>query len=219
MSEGATWMADELEALTSPDGRERSGRLGETGLGDAGAFEALGDGSGRLVTGAAVDRGAVLSLRRLTLDDAADLHRIFSDPATHTVLDGPVDDPAITRDWLRRRDEAHRRRGVVWYGVRESRRLGIHAPLIGNAGLFFERAGEEPELGFEIRRPFQGRGFGRRIAEAVVAEGHRVGHRRIWAFSRPWNAASRRALARVGFVEVRTEADGRGPLIRLRHLA
>ena len=48
-------------------------------------------------------------------------------------------------------------------------------------------------------------------------EAHRAGFPRIWATVRPWNAASLRALKRVGFREVRVEHDERGALVFLVH--
>jgi RimJ/RimL family protein N-acetyltransferase len=153
-----------------------------------------------------------LTLRVLTIGDAPELHLIFSDPTTHTIGDGAIPDIADTRAWLQRRVERRRQHGFAWYGVRRR-----DSTLIGNVGLFIGRTGVEPELGFEIRSADQRRGYGTRVAAAVVAEAHRVGFVRVWATVRPWNAASLRSLARVGFVQDRREKDDRGGLLYLLH--
>ncbi|WP_052460445.1 GNAT family N-acetyltransferase [Microbacterium gorillae] len=153
-----------------------------------------------------------LSLRALDVSDAPELHLIFSDPATHTIGEGPKSSIADTRQWLRRRDERRREYGVTWYGVRDD-----DGTLIGNAGLFIGRTGVEPEIGFEIRAVDQGKGYGTRAAAAVVAEAHRAGWTRIWATVRPTNAAPLQALTRAGFVSDRTEDEGRGSLVYLYH--
>jgi RimJ/RimL family protein N-acetyltransferase len=154
-----------------------------------------------------------LRLRALTVSDAPGLHVLFSDPESHTIGAGPVVDVADTYEWLRRREERREQYGVIWYGVRNA-----NGTLIGNAGLFIGRTGFEPEIGFEIRAGDQGRGYGTRVAVAVVAEGHRAGWARIWATVRPSNTASLLALSRAGFDTDRTEDDERGGLVYLRHV-
>lgn len=154
-----------------------------------------------------------LKLRALLVSDATELHLIFSDPETHTIGSGPLGNVADTYRWLRRREERRKQHGVTWYGV-----WNADGSLIGNAGLFIGRTAVEPEIGFEIRAADQSKGYGTRVAAAVVEEGHRTGRPRIWATVRPSNSASLRALARAGFEEVRTECDERGSLIYLHHV-
>jgi [ribosomal protein S5]-alanine N-acetyltransferase len=66
----------------------------------------------------------------------------------------------------------------------------------------------EPELAFELLRRVWGRGYATEAASAVLERARSSGYRRIWATVRDWNTASRRVLAKVGFVETdRTEVD------------
>lgn len=153
-----------------------------------------------------------LRLRVLSLDDAVDLHVIFSDPATHTIGDGPFTDVQMTREWLGRRQQRREQHGVTWYSVRLP-----DDTMVGASGLSFGRTGPEPEFGFEIDHRFQRRGHGKAVATAVVAEAHRAGFARVWATVRPWNEPSLRALARVGFARDRVEPDQKGDLIYLFH--
>lgn len=154
-----------------------------------------------------------LQLRALALNDAEELHRlIFSDPATHTIGDGPFSDIAQTHEWLARRLTRREQHGVTWYAARLP-----DETLVGITGLSFGRTGTEPEFGFEIRHRSQRQGHGSALAAAVVAEAHRAGFPRVWATVRPRNTPSLRSLDRVGFVRDRMEPDDRGGLVYLLH--
>ncbi len=154
-----------------------------------------------------------LRLDAFTPDDAEALHAIFSDPATHTIGDGPYESVEATRGWLHRRDLQRQEDGVTWYGIRNE--SGV---LIGNAGVFMGRTNPFPELGFMVRATDQGHGVGSAAAAAVVAEAHRAGFMEVWATIRDWNVASLRAVDRIGFEENRREVDDRGQLLFLRHV-
>jgi ribosomal-protein-alanine N-acetyltransferase len=157
-------------------------------------------------------RAGSLRLDVFTREDLLELHAIFSDPETHVIGEGPVGSIEETRDWLERRDLRRKEHGVTWYAVRDG-----GGRLIGNAGLFMGRTAPHPELGFEIRRSEQNRGYGRTAAAAVVGEAHRAGFGEVWATVRDWNVSSLRALSVVGFERERVEMDDRGGLIYLRH--
>jgi GNAT acetyltransferase-like protein len=113
-----------------------------------------------------------LALRPFCLGDADELHEIFSDPATHTIGDGPLTSVAQTMDWIRRRISAQHKHGLLWYAVRD-RETGH---LMGNCGLFTGRTGTaEPEIGYEMgAAPLPGgAGQGRadRVGQAAVGVG------------------------------------------------
>lgn len=161
------------------------------------------------MTSLASDR---LNFRGFTDADATELHEIFSNPKTHTIGDGPINDLALTRDWIARRRLRFAEHGVAWYAVHARG----HARLAGSAGLFMGRTDPHPEFGFEIRHALQGLGYGREAAAAVLAEAHRAGFSEVWATVREWNIASLRVLRRLGFEQDRI-VDQNGPLIYLRH--
>lgn len=153
-----------------------------------------------------------LRLDVLIAGDLAEVHAIFCDPHTHTIGDGPVTDIAQTARWLQGREDRLVEHGVTWYAVHDAT-----GRMIGTAGLFMGRTDPFPEIGFEITHAEQNRGHGRAAAAAVVGEAHRAGFDEVWASVRQRNAASLRALASIGFVHVRTQSDGRGDLVYLRH--
>lgn len=75
--------------------------------------------------------------------------------------------------------------------------------VIGYCGLVPHGDGRsgEPELAFEFLRQVWGQGFATEAAWAVLQQAQECGYRRVWAGVRDWNTASRRVLAKLGFVE------------------
>lgn len=82
--------------------------------------------------------------------------------------------------------------------------------VIGYCGLIDSRQGAEgePELAFELLRRHRGQGYATEASLAVVDWARTSGFERLWATVWDWNTASRRVLAKVGFVETdRSEVD------------
>ena len=77
---------------------------------------------------------------------------------------------------------------------------------IGYCGLVDSgQAAHEPELAFEFLRRFWGQGYATEASWAVLDWARSSGHERLWASVWDWNTASRRVLAKVGFVETARE--------------
>jgi [ribosomal protein S5]-alanine N-acetyltransferase len=82
--------------------------------------------------------------------------------------------------------------------------------VIGYCGLIDNGRGPEgePELAFELLRRVWRQGYATEASLAVVEWARSSGYTRLWATVRVWNAASRRVLAKVGFIETeRVEPD------------
>ncbi len=82
--------------------------------------------------------------------------------------------------------------------------------VVGYCGLVDSGRGQrgEPELAFELLRRVWGQGYATEAASAVLDWARSSGHERLWATVWEWNTASRRVLAKLGFVETgRTEVD------------
>lgn len=153
-----------------------------------------------------------LRLSVFGLEDARDLHGLFSDPLTHTIGTGPFTSERETVAWIERRIQARRECGYAWYAIRSAE----DGALIGNCGVFVGRTGEaEPEIGYEIKHGERGRGFAVEAAQAVVSELRTAAAGRLWATVRPSNHASLRVCARLGFEHDHIESDGRGELLYL----
>jgi RimJ/RimL family protein N-acetyltransferase len=133
---------------------------------------------------------------------------------------------AYRRLWVERdpRVPAHRRVSAdgrptaadIAEGIRRERvkpGLGLLAvvrkddgAVIGYCGLVGEAGGtaHEPQLAYELVRAAHGRGYATEAAGAVVDRADRSGIGPLWADVWNWNAASRRVLAKLGFVEAGT---------------
>ena len=96
-----------------------------------------------------------------------------------------------------RRDEGHPFPGLL---AAEQKSSGL---VIGYCGLIPNGHGQEgePELAFEFLRSVWCRGFATEASWAVLQQAQTAGYRRLWATVRDWNTASRRVLAKLGFVE------------------
>ena len=82
--------------------------------------------------------------------------------------------------------------------------------VIGYCGLVDSGRGSqgEPELAFELLRRVWRQGYATEASLAVLDWARSSGYERLWATVWDWNIASRRVLAKVGFIETeRTEVD------------
>ncbi|MFD1367326.1 GNAT family N-acetyltransferase [Actinoplanes sichuanensis] len=155
-------------------------------------------------------RTARLRLDAFTTDDTAELHELFTDPATHTIGSGPFVALEQTQRWIADRRAAQHDHGLCWYALRCAE-TGL---LIGNCGMLKGRTGfQEPEIGYQIRASHRGHGYAVEAAEAVLQQCRAAGIRRVWATVRPHNSASRRILTRLGMHLDRTASDDRGDLL------
>ena len=71
--------------------------------------------------------------------------------------------------------------------------------VIGRAGIYYREGYEDPELGFMIGVPWQGRGLATEVCRAVLAYAEtELGFTRVLAFVQPDNMASRRVCRKLG---------------------
>ncbi len=81
--------------------------------------------------------------------------------------------------------------------------------VIGYCGLVASGQGSEgePELAFELLRRVWGQGYATEASLAVLEWARSSGYERVSATVWDWNTASRRVLAKLGFVETGREVD------------
>jgi ribosomal-protein-alanine N-acetyltransferase len=83
--------------------------------------------------------------------------------------------------------------------------------VIGYCGLVDGGRGPgEPELAFEFLRRHWGHGYATEASGAVLQWARSAGCKRVWASVWEWNTASRRVLAKLGFIEVEAEQTAYG---------
>jgi ribosomal-protein-alanine N-acetyltransferase len=137
-----------------------------------------------------------LRLCPLALDDADDLHRLWTDPGVRRYLwDGEAIPPEQTREIVLRSVELFEREGLGLWAVRPRERDG----LIGFSGYWFFREPPELELLYGIAAEHWGRGYATEAARAMLRYGfERLGFDRVAASTDPPNAASIRVLEKLG---------------------
>ncbi|MFF1573406.1 GNAT family N-acetyltransferase [Leifsonia sp. NPDC058292] len=149
-----------------------------------------------------------LRLRPWRASDAAMHHKLWTerDPRVppHRRIDAHGH-PTVAdlEDWAGRRDDTP----PVGLLVAERKDTG---EAIGYCGLIPNVHGQhdEPEIAFELLRRAWGQGYATEASWAIIRRAEASGCRRLWATVRDWNTASRRVLAKLGFVETgRVEPD------------
>lgn len=138
-----------------------------------------------------------LVIRPMTLDDATDLHEVYSDAETMQFLTAEI--PRThdeTRAWMVPKIEQQLRDGIsLWSAV-----LRSNGKVVGDCGL--QWADDERsvmELGFRLNRAFWSRGLGREAASACIAAGvEQLGQRRLVSGTDVGNVRARRLLERLG---------------------
>lgn len=156
---------------------------------------AQGDGQRRPVL--VTDR---LLLRPWRVGEAAVLHELWTERDPRVPPHRRIDDdghPTVTELAESIRSGPSTSSGLLAAEVLET------GELVGYCGLVpGGRAGPgEPELAFELLRRQWGRGYATEASRAVLDLARASGHERLWASVWDWNTASRRVLAKLGFVE------------------
>lgn len=151
-----------------------------------------------------------LIIRPLRLDDAHDLHELYSDAETMRFLETNVPRTIDeSRAWVQSKIDLFERDGgmSLWALVkRESGRV------IGDAGLQWEEIGgvRELDLGCRVVRRLHGRGCATEASAAILRAAFDGGFARVTAQTAFDNEAALHVLLRIGFrVEGETEWQGR----------
>lgn len=138
-----------------------------------------------------------LLIRPMTLDDATDLHEVYSDAETMQFLTAELPRTLDeTLEWMVPKIEQQRRDGIsLWSAV-----LRSSGKVVGDCGL--QWADDEHsvmELGFRLNRAFWSRGLGREAASACIAAGiEQLRQRRLVSGTDVSNVRARRLLERLG---------------------
>ncbi|WP_292044578.1 GNAT family N-acetyltransferase [Massilia sp. UBA6681] len=139
-----------------------------------------------------------LTLRPMTMLDAADLFAVFSDPAVVRYWSAePWTSVAFAESAIARALEAYREQSEVRFGI-ELAETGL---LIGTVNLhhFFPQ-NRRCELGYALGSPHWGKGYATEALEVALDYGfHELRLNRVEADIDPRNGASAAVLERLGF--------------------
>ncbi len=147
-----------------------------------------------------------LLLRRFTADDVDLVWELDSDPEVMRYLTGG---PATPREEIERVYLPH------WLAYYErGDRYGFWAAIEKSSGAFLgwfhfrplaDAPGDEPELGYRLRRAAWGQGYGTEASRALIHKGFtEFGVRRVVASTAAANIGSRRVMEKSGLTLVRT---------------
>lgn len=139
-----------------------------------------------------------LLLRQMTPRDARAVYRIFADEEVTRCYDLPTfQDIRQARQLIERQAE----RFEIGTGIRWGIARRQDNVVIGTCGFHLSQDPHRAEIGYDLARPFWGQGFMTEALRAVLAYGFEsLGLNRVEALVMPGNEASRRLLARLGFV-------------------
>lgn len=139
-----------------------------------------------------------LVLRRLVPGDFEAVRRIHSDPGVMAVYGGAFTEQG-TRDFIQRNLDRYAKDGVSFYAIT----LKDTGELIGCGGIIMQETdqGIEPEIGYQVRRDQQGRGYATEMARGCMRYAFEVLEAdHIISLIRPDNMPSRRVAEKNGLV-------------------
>lgn len=151
-----------------------------------------------------------LRLRQLTMEDAADIFKIYSDPQVMRYsLEQPYATITSARILIRFFMDEYQRRTLIWWGMEHHRDQRI----IGSLGLWnLNRQHLTAELGFDTASAYWRKGYTFEAAQVVMHYGfERLQLRRIYAKTLLENEPSMSLLEKAGFVR-KGELEPHSPL-------
>lgn len=138
-------------------------------------------------------------VRETTVPDVDVFYEIYAEPGITRYMEplyaDPEEERAYARDYI---EKVYAFYGFGIWTVLEKE----SGAVIGRAGICYREGYEDPELGFLIGEPWQGKGLATEVCRAVLAYADReLGFKRVLAFVQPDNAASRRVCGKIGMHE------------------
>ncbi|MBR1852860.1 MAG: GNAT family N-acetyltransferase [Lachnospiraceae bacterium] len=138
-------------------------------------------------------------VRETTVTDVEAFYKIYEEPEITRYMEPLYDDPeeerAYAEDYI---DKVYAFYDFGIWSVVEKE----SGAVIGRAGICYREGYEDPELGFVIGVPWQGKGFATEVCVAVLEYAWReLGFERVLAFVQPDNAISCRICEKIGMRE------------------
>ena len=147
-------------------------------------------------------------IRETTPEDVEEFYRIYSDPSITRYMDGLYPEREQEKRYIREYiEKVYTFYGFgVWTVVEKE-----SGAVIGRAGLSYREGYDDPELGFIIGVPWQGKGYAREVCRAVLDYAwNALEFDRVQALVEPGNEASLRLCEELGFrLEKKTALQGK----------
>lgn len=136
-------------------------------------------------------------LRETTEEDLDAFYRIYSEPSITRYMENLFEDREKERAYIAQyRENIY---GFYGFGI-WTVLLKETGEIIGRAGLDMREGFEEPELGFLIGVPWQGRGLGQEVCEAILFYAKAALEcTQVQAMTEPENEVSLKLLGKLGF--------------------
>lgn len=135
-------------------------------------------------------------IRETTVADVDAFYRIYAEPCITKYMEPLYEDPEEERVYAR--DYIDQVYSFYDFGIwtvtdRES------GEVIGRAGICYREGFEDPELGFMIAMPWQGKGLAAEVCRAILDYANaELGFDRVLAFVQPENEPSQKICRKLG---------------------
>lgn len=139
-------------------------------------------------------------IRETTVEDVDAFYKIYAEPSVTEFMEPLYEDPeeerAYARDYI---DQVYAFYDFgIWTVVEK-----VSGAVIGRAGICYREGFEDPELGFVIGVPWQGKGLATEVCEAVLRYAQEeLGFERVLAFVQPGNKVSARICEKIGMMRL-----------------
>jgi L-amino acid N-acyltransferase YncA len=144
-----------------------------------------------------VTRTPALRIRGASLDDAPAICRIYNQGIRDRIatLETEERTPEERAQWLTARDARH----PALVAERDGDVVGWASLNVFNPRRAYEHVAD---ISIYIEREWRGRGVGRQLLEALIAQATELGYHKLVLAAFPFNEAGMRAYGRAGFREV-----------------
>lgn len=137
-------------------------------------------------------------VRETTVEDVEAFYEIYREPSVTAYMEALYDDREAEKQYIR--DYIEKVYDFYGFGM-WTVALRETSEVIGRAGISMREGYEDPELGFVIGVPWQGRGLAEEVCRAILRyAGEELRFERVQALAHAENAPSLRLLRRLGFV-------------------
>lgn len=137
------------------------------------------------------------SVRETTVEDVDAFYEIYREPSITEYMEGLFEDREEEKNYI----ETYAKTIYKFYGFGMWTVLEKETgKVIGRAGLSMREGFEDPELGFVIGVPWQGKGIAREVSAAILKYAkEELGFDRMQALAKPENKKSVSLLEKLGF--------------------